>query len=850
MKTIILILLFSFPLLSHELDEREILLKTSHSVKWEINLSDEDWIPMQIPSNVYDYVHFSQDKIWIRCRFEYPFAETDQMSLFLGAISDRDRTYLNGQILGGFGEFNSPLPQAYDRERLYPIPAGVLQKGENVLLIQIERYFPYEAGILDSIPVLGYTPSLYSKVTSRNYREVFFLAIYMIAGLYFLFLFLRRKKDSSNLLFSLSSFGVVVYQFLRNQLKYELGIPFLEMKRWEYISLCLSVPFYCNFAYSYFGLERRDIHSINWKISSHYKWVFWFNENWNVLRVYFFKNPLLNTLNLLSLICVVLYLASDSVIYFDTINKNIMQPVFFIYCFSVLYFLFHKANQKNQDAMLMLIATGILVGSVFTDILSDRGYFVLPRTVSFFFLAFEISIALILANKTVRLHNQVEELNQNLEQKVEERTNELNTSLREIGELKLQQDADYFLTTLLIEPLIRNDNQSENVKSEFFLSQKKKFDFRKKTFEIGGDINICGNLSLDGKKFTVFINGDAMGKSIQGAGGALVFGVIFRSILARSNVRSFKGIYPEQWLRDAFLELQNAFESFNGSMYISLAMGLIEDKTGLLYYINAEHPKTVLLRNGRAGFLENEQIIRKLGIPGNEEIFKVLTFSLQHGDILLAGSDGRDDLLMGELDGVKIYNEDEYLFLKKVEESRGDIDKLTKLVTNTGQVTDDFSLLKIEYKNPEIRKKKTVFSNMLKNLYSKEEVGEEQSITERVNIMKALYKIMPSNELANYTLGLYYYRRKQYDKALKHTLLYNERKPDSIPMLLLAAKLFLLLENFSEGKKVLEQLKLREPENRKLRILNEEYEKHWTEKKSPNSEITVVPFVLSRNGSY
>ena len=41
-----------------------------------------------------------------------------------------------------------------------------------------------------------------------------------------------------------------------------------------------------------------------------------------------------------------------------------------------------------------------------------------------------------------------------------------------------------------------------------------------------------------------------MGKSIQGAGGALVLGVVFRSIIERTKIfKPNMELFPEQWLK-------------------------------------------------------------------------------------------------------------------------------------------------------------------------------------------------------------------------------------------------------------------------------------------------------------
>ena len=64
-----------------------------------------------------------------------------------------------------------------------------------------------------------------------------------------------------------------------------------------------------------------------------------------------------------------------------------------------------------------------------------------------------------------------------------------------------------------------------------------------------------------------------------------------------------------------------------------------------------------------------------------------------------AGSDGRDDILLEIKDGVRILNEDETIFLKAIEESKGDLDKIVSYLKKIGELTDDLSLLKLEFKN-------------------------------------------------------------------------------------------------------------------------------------------------------
>jgi hypothetical protein len=293
-------------------------------------------------------------------------------------------------------------------------------------------------------------------------------------------------------------------------------------------------------------------------------------------------------------------------------------------------------------------------------------------------------------------NRKITEQNEFLEERVEERTKELQDTLSVVQGLKKQQDGDYYLTTLLTNPLFRDRNRSSAIKTEFLINQKKKFEFNKNKEELGGDLCITGNLNFSGHRYTVFFNGDAMGKSMQGAGGAIVMGSILNSIMARSAAgKRVLDINPEQWMHDTFNEVQRVFETFDGSMLVSCVLGLMNED-GYLLYFNAEHPFTILYRDGKSSFIEEEITVRKLGMPEQEQL--VLTaIQLEKDDILIAGSDGRDDLKIFEDNGHYRINEDSKHFLKIVDESGADLRLIKKNLENAGEITDDLSLIKVCY---------------------------------------------------------------------------------------------------------------------------------------------------------
>jgi len=286
-----------------------------------------------------------------------------------------------------------------------------------------------------------------------------------------------------------------------------------------------------------------------------------------------------------------------------------------------------------------------------------------------------------------------------LEEKVTERTKELQITIGKIQELKTQQDGDYFLTSLLLRPLNQNKATSDKVEIEFFSSQKKKFQFKDWKEEIGGDVCMANTIELKGRRYTVYVNADAMGKSLQGAGGALVLGSVFESIINRNRIaKNTRDVFPERWIKDAFLELHHVFETFDGSMLVSLVLGLIDDESGLLYSLNAEHPWTILFRDNKASFIDHENTYRKLGTLGVDGSIKIFTAQLYPGDVLISGSDGRDDVMIHTSEGKGNMNEDETLILGHVEKTAGDLEGIYSEILMLGKPIDDLTLLKVTYK--------------------------------------------------------------------------------------------------------------------------------------------------------
>jgi len=407
----------------------------------------------------------------------------------------------------------------------------------------------------------------------------------------------------------------------------------------------------------------------------------------------------------------------------------------------------------------------------------------------------------------------------NLEQKIEERTAELQESLGNVRALKGQQDGDYFLTSLLLKPLTGNYANNRQIKVNIFIRQKKSFEFKTKTNEIGGDICLAHSIRLRGRDYTLFLNGDAMGKSMQGAGGSLVLGAVMQSIIERTKLSPKEQVlYPERWLKAVFLELQKTFESFDGSMLISVIMGLVDEKSGFVYFINAEHPWSAILRSGKAFFIENDLTLRKLGTLGVNMGIKVQTYEMKPGDQFVIGSDGRDDLMLGTGDdGNRIINEDENLFLRLLEEGAGDLEAVYLACKNQGEITDDFSLISLEYQ-PEKETAEARVGTRQTISRARQLVAEKQYEAAKQHL-KEVYETTRDNLHVARALAHICYKTGDLREAAGYFESYSEENPGDTQAIELLGTILLKLGESERAADVLTRLKIRNPRDEKIATL-------------------------------
>ena len=384
---------------------------------------------------------------------------------------------------------------------------------------------------------------------------------------------------------------------------------------------------------------------------------------------------------------------------FGVLWYDLLYPFFYLTLLAALTIavvILRHALGGSNEARIILIGLGFFLGTAIYDMLGALALIYWPfQAVTWGFMGFQVALGSILYLRYSDTHRQLAAYSQNLEKMVEKRTEDLDRSLREVRKLKEKQDGDYFLISLLMHPLRPRDLIVGDSRVVMDLRQKKQFEYRGRKSSIGGDVCLARELELQDRKYVAFLNGDAMGKSMQGAGGAVVLGTAFGSLIERArNSASDRNRRPETFLRDSFRELNRVFLAFEGSMLTTMLLGVLDVESGQLHFINCEHPMAAILRNKEAVYPPQE-LTTKLGLaePSAEPVVNQL--QLQPGDAFCVGSDGKDDVFVIDAEGEEVRNQDDGLFLRLLMEYGPEPSRMLDAIEQSGEVTDDLSLLSV-----------------------------------------------------------------------------------------------------------------------------------------------------------
>ncbi len=346
-------------------------------------------------------------------------------------------------------------------------------------------------------------------------------------------------------------------------------------------------------------------------------------------------------------------------------------------------------------------------------------------------------------------------------------------NIKQIIKVEEKRQADFYLLKQLFEPFQNLELSSKNIFIEYYLEQYVKFNHKNHSFDLGGDYIYFCSIYLRKRKYIFFINADSMGKSLQGFVGTLILSTVLSAIIKRTKKRIIeKERYPETWLKYTALEIHEVFQTFLGFMMISAVIGLIDEENGLLYMMNFDHPLPIYINSNSYHFL-NSKVHRKLGFPSSNIFMEIFRYPLSQNDIIIIGSDGKDEVLIEERNTI---NEDEYLSLNLLKEAEGNLSIFVQKLKNNYTLTDDLSLLKLVYKSKpnlafiNVEQEITHYNinqfivDLNKSLFQLLKNKEYQKIIE---LFKEMIQVYPVNDELLYWYSYSCRKRKLYLEAIE-----------------------------------------------------------------------------------
>lgn len=367
----------------------------------DVSFDDSRWKAVDFGTNLLNVFSTNTRIAWYRLHVRFPEKLPErELSVFLGEIYDIDETYFNGAKIGGRGTMTAgnPVRHAYEWDRVYTIPTPLIKPGkDNVLAIRVQGPFDRKLGVMNTGPYITATEDYNRQFFIGGFSDLAFIIVYLVITAYFLLFFIRRPKEKDYVYFGFYTLSVAVYSFLRTEFRYLVSENFCMLKKIEYMVLYVAVALFPAYIYSFF---RK-------------------------------KTPLPVKIYYALMFCAFLTIAfTDSPQFWSVFNlyAQIVFGIAFLFPFALMF----GQLKKNRDAKYILFSFLLLLIGTVNDILVSRDILHTPLLTAYMFFAVTVSLAIILANRFVRVNEEVEDLNANLEKKVEVRTIELNIANREL----------------------------------------------------------------------------------------------------------------------------------------------------------------------------------------------------------------------------------------------------------------------------------------------------------------------------------------------------------------------------------------------------------------------------------
>ncbi|WP_425237080.1 histidine kinase [Ulvibacterium sp.] len=165
--------------------------------------------------------------------------------------------FWDGVLIGKNGNpgQEADLPPEGELWTTFSIPTHLTHEGEHVIAMRLSNYyFPDHVGIYD-LKIDNYNDLVTERLIQNSYMHIF-AGAFLVASIYFLFLFLGNKKEYPTLIFSISCFlffSLTMTHFVRTTfpIHYSLHVIRLEVITSLMFGISFLIPLYLSIQFPY-----------------------------------------------------------------------------------------------------------------------------------------------------------------------------------------------------------------------------------------------------------------------------------------------------------------------------------------------------------------------------------------------------------------------------------------------------------------------------------------------------------------------------------------------------------------------------------------------------------------------
>ncbi len=336
-----------------------------------------------------------------------------RLAVTLGKVQSAYELYAGGELLGGMGALPPNAEIHYDEFGTFRIPrSAISEKGELVLALRVWRSElagrAWEGGPFAGPFILGPVEQLTSQFFYSQMLVLVLSAVYLVLGCYHCYLYTRHRAFAEMLWFGIFAIAVAVYSVMSSQWRFALPLEFATLKKIELATIFLIGPVIIEFVARLTAVRL-----------------------WPAVRWYEFS---------FILFAVVVVVAPGSAMNFKLLV--IWQVWVLPAILGSVAWVARQASLGNADARKILAGSLILAVTAVFDIVTDLRLTTWPALLPLGFAVFVLSMPLPLGDRITRLvktlqtrTSELADLQRNLEQSVEQRTEELREANQQLARM-------------------------------------------------------------------------------------------------------------------------------------------------------------------------------------------------------------------------------------------------------------------------------------------------------------------------------------------------------------------------------------------------------------------------------